>query len=272
MTETCSRPRCTRNREHKDLCREHRRMLQKMGLAGYIDATPAREKIAVLRGMGWSYQRIGRAVGVAHATLQRIGTGVSRRATAATVNAVAAIEVTDGQWVDSTGSKRRIHALVRIGWTYAEISRRCGVNHCTLRKVALRPRVNADTAAKVAQAYRELHLTPGPAGHAVAAARRRGFLPPLAWDEDTIDDPSAVPDLGAGVDSEVDEVLVERIVAGKVNVGPGRRVVVPPQDRLEAVRRMLPLGIAPTPMANRIGASKEVVERLIAQVQSEVAA
>lgn len=267
MKPACIRPDCTRKREHKTLCREHRlQKLQKDGI-GFIDSNPARERIARLQECGWSYHRIGAAVGVPASTVRRIGQGVGTRAYGPTVRAIAAIKVTDGRlYIDSTGTTRRLQALVRIGWTYGEISRRSGVNDASLRIVADRPRVAATTASAVAEAYDDLYHSDGPSAPAKTAGRRLGFEPPDAWDEDTIDDPDATPRTAI---VEVDEVLVERVVSGKVNGKTGHKVSVPLPDRVEAVRRMLPMGITPTAMADRMGTSKEIVDRLIRQVQPE---
>jgi hypothetical protein len=49
----------------------------------------------------------------------------------------------------------------------------------------------------VVDLFEELRDTPAPPGYAADRARRRaarrGFLPPSAWVEDTIDDPNAMP-------------------------------------------------------------------------------
>lgn len=264
----CARPHCKRMREHKALCRQHRlQQAQETGL-GFIDSTPAREKIALLREHGWSIHRIGAAVAVPAGTVLRISRGgIGSRAYGPTVKTIAAVEVTDGRLsIDSTGTARRLQALVRIGWTYDEISRLSGINDETLRKVSARPRVAVLVAAAVAGVYDDLYHSDGPSIQAMASGRRCGFAPPDAWDEDTIDDPDAEPYVGA---VEVDEVLVDRVVAGKVNGHTGPRITLPLQGRLEAVRRMLRLGVAPSTMAIRIGTSKAVVDRLIEQIQSK---
>ena len=49
----------------------------------------------------------------------------------------------------------------------------------------------------VTRVYDELWDTPGPSEAGRRRSRARGCPPPMAWDDDTIDDPRAVPDLGA---------------------------------------------------------------------------
>ncbi len=58
-------------------------------------------------------------------------------------------------------------------------------------------------------------LPSGPSANtARAQARRRNWMPLAAWDESTIGDPDALPDLGMPGDDFVDEVAVERALAG----------------------------------------------------------
>ena len=56
-------------------------------------------------------------------------------------------------------------------------------------------------------------MTRAPAGYSATRTRRwaaaRGYLPPLAWDDDTIDQPDGRPELGVLVDGEdADEGLI----------------------------------------------------------------
>jgi hypothetical protein len=44
--------------------------------------------------------------------------------------------------------------------------------------------------------FNELQLTPGSCERARRRAKKLGWAPPLAWDEDAIDDPDARPDFG----------------------------------------------------------------------------
>lgn len=269
MSRTCSRPLCPTGSEGGPWCRKHRLMLQNAGVSGYIDATPARERVQALHSAGWSYYRIGTAAGIATATVQRIGRGLSRRAYAPTVTALASVRGGQGRWIDSTGTRRRIAALVRLGWTYQELSRRSGVPVDTLRKVCQRPRVNSANAAAVVALYDEIGLTLGPSRKAATQARVRGFPSPLAWDVDTIDDPDAKPDFGAERDVEPDEVLIERAATGKRKPG----VALSHGERLAALALMVSMRLPVSTMGKRLGCGNPVVEALLAELdRGEVAA
>jgi DNA-binding transcriptional MerR regulator len=97
-------------------------------------------------------------------------------------------------WVDPTGTRRRIQALVRVGWPLREIFTRLGYGPRSRPANVLYGRqVHRSTALRVAAVYDELSMTPGPSSLAAARAAGKGWAPPLAWDDDTIDDPAAAP-------------------------------------------------------------------------------
>lgn len=107
-----------------------------------------------------------------------------------------------GQWdapMDSTGAARRLQALAAAGWRVADIARHSGlsaptVNYLMHRK---RERVYPKTYSAVVAVYDKLSMRQGYSTRARRRAERLGWAPPLAWDDDTIDDPTAEPDLGA---------------------------------------------------------------------------
>ena len=100
--------------------------------------------------------------------------------------------------IGSTGTMRRLQALAAIGWSTVELARQLGVTQGPLWRLMMQPhRVRRETATRVAALYDRLWNQPPPAGRGVAYARnsaaRKGWPPPLAWDDDTIDDPAAEP-------------------------------------------------------------------------------
>lgn len=114
--------------------------------------------------------------------------------------------------VDATGARRRIQALMAIGWSSREIMRRLGYSDGSVW-LYYADHLNVATIEKIRALYEDLWDKPGPSKWTRTFAANRGFLPPLAWDEEAIDDPSASADLGGdGVD--YDPVVVERLAAG----------------------------------------------------------
>lgn len=106
-----------------------------------------------------------------------------------------------GQWIPrqpSIGTTRRLRALIALGYSQAHLAQLLDTHQSWISKLVDNPRqkVNAATAARVAELYDRMSMTPGPSDRARGSARRRRWAPPLAWDDDTIDDPTAAPCLG----------------------------------------------------------------------------
>lgn len=99
---------------------------------------------------------------------------------------------------DSTGTARRLQALVSIGYSLTELSRRLDLHAQYLGQLTNRP--TATVAEKTYSAVRALfaelwaHPVEDPTGRrARALARAHGWVGPLAWDD--IDDPAETPNL-----------------------------------------------------------------------------
>jgi transcriptional regulator with XRE-family HTH domain len=184
----------------------------------YVDAAPVREHIRTLQGCGVGLRTIAAAAGVDRKRLQAIlngrpGRGTPpqpkvRPATAAAILAVEpALDLLPAKTViDGGGTRRRLQALVTLGWSQAKLADRLGWTPTNLGTLLRGDRTTAATARKVRALYDELwNQAPPEATHRekIAASRARnhaqklGWAPPLAWDDDDIDDPSAVPNVGA---------------------------------------------------------------------------
>lgn len=110
---------------------------------------------------------------------------------------------TGRDWVPAAGTQRRLQALAWNGWSWGLLAARLGCTRQTLRVRVHRPgQVKTATATAVAALYDDLwdqpppERTPHERHHADLArqhARKQGWAPPLAWDDDTIDDPAATP-------------------------------------------------------------------------------
>lgn len=108
--------------------------------------------------------------------------------------------------VDKTGTVRRIQALWAIGWTSAHIAKACGwgAPQAVTEIVAVRSHTYRATAETVARVYDELCMTLGPSAKNRRDAARKGWAPPLAWDDIDHDEaPTGVgylsPDRGEAV-------------------------------------------------------------------------
>jgi hypothetical protein len=86
--------------------------------------------------------------------------------------------------VDATGTRRRLQALMRMGWTTAELAARGGWNTPeAVQMIARRDMVNHANRDRVARLYDALAMIPGPSSLTAQRAARAGWAPPLAWDD-----------------------------------------------------------------------------------------
>lgn len=124
--------------------------------------------------------------------------------------------------IPAIGAQRRIQALMRLGWTSADIAEQGGWSHRNHVLRVLRGQkgkpckwVERSTYERICEVYERLAMTPPP--HAPHRARtstlaaRKGWPPPLAWD-DIDNDPA--PNLG-GHDDDIDPVVVMRLLEGE---------------------------------------------------------
>ena len=192
------------------------------GRSNYIDAQPTRDHVKYLMDHGMGLKRIAKAAGVGSGTLSKLIYGVyratgtgggrngvgelvrgpSRRALRTTAEKILTVELdlADGARVDATGTTRRIRALVALGWSQSKLAALLDITRSNFHLASgTHPTVLASTARRVAEVYDELSMTlpPQESGHDRAAAvrarayaKRRGWLPPLALDDDRLDDPT----------------------------------------------------------------------------------
>lgn len=156
--------------------------------------------------------------------------------------------------VDATGTRRRIQALAAIGWSLAAQSQRLGWKPSTAHAVSSRSWVWPQTAEKVRGLYDELSMVPGPNNRARGEAARKGWLPPLAFDDESIDDPDYVPTLGDDTDT-VDELAIEAVL-------DGHRLVLEGATAHAAVHLLTGRGFTPTQIGLMCGLAERRVYRL----------
>lgn len=180
----------------------------------WVDAEPVRAHVQALRAAGMGSRRVAELAAVDRTRISALlngrpgrSTGPLRRMHRDLAARILAVPLPDaprrgaaaGARVPAVGTTRRLQALVAIGWSQSDLCSRLGiaVTNSTGLFTGTRTSVTAATARHVDALFSELQLTPGGNDRARVRARRRGWAPPLAWDEDTIDDPAAQPDTAA---------------------------------------------------------------------------
>jgi len=229
-----------------------------------VDAEPTRQHIAALRAAGHSVTAIQKKARVSSATLARIlYDGVNPRAERIRPDVAARIlalpvhpaAVTPHTIIDGIGTRRRLQALIAMGWTCRALATRLGIHPRQVEHLVTSERVLASTATRVAERYRVLQ-TCQPGDHGVPSrsqnlarniAARNNWPGPLAWDD--IDDPNCQPETG-----------------GQTTIHRRRKVTVDPAD----VVRLTARGRTNAQIAAELGCHDRTVIR--ARRRAEMAA
>lgn len=170
-----------------------------------------------------------------------------------------------GRWqgrhyVDARGARRRVQALMTLGWSQSEIARRLGMSQNQLWEIAERLEVITEgVAERVAELYEELwNVRPVPTtrgervsvSHALGRAKRLGYAPPMAWDDIDLDEGPQT-----GIEVDVDDARVALAVDGV-------RVELTTREREEVVRELNARGLLDTAIAQQIGVAANTVLRI----------
>lgn len=243
------------------------------GTSSYVDADPARAHVRELLD-AVTVRQIEERSGV-HRTAIRVlvgdfpGRPASKRITRKTEAALLAVTGArigpeSGGLVDATGTRRRLRALVALGWPVEQLRARLGVSSKTtwlLTDDGVADDVMAVTVRvrdAVCALYDELSMTLPEPSRARTLAQRRAralsWVPPLAWDDDSIDDPAARPVRGAPEVHGVDPVAVDLAVEG-------HDVSLTRAERWAAVERLTRRGMPDGVIAQRVGVSENTVQR-----------
>lgn len=243
-----------------------------------VDADTARTHVAALRAAGLGLKTIAELAGVSHGALTKLVYGVhgkppSRRVSKANHEALLAVPLPSldayagGARLDSTGTRRRLQALIALGWSVLRLTRHSGIDRQVLDATLTGRDVTAAHARAVRDLYNDLWdqtpeaATPGEARGITLAKRRAAqmsWAPPMAWDDDTIDDPNALPahldDASAETD-DVDVVAVQRAVAGD------RGARLTRAERWLALEQLARLGMSDREIAARLGVTDMTILR-----------
>jgi hypothetical protein len=208
-------------RFHREYARSRARQIAYGTWEPWADAAPVRNHVRRLRTAGASYEAIASAAGVSPMTVHRLDHGhqhVPGRRCAAQrssgrIRAVAAQRLLAVTPVvvercvvrrDATGTRRRLQALIALGYPAASLARRLGVDprrvKCVVRGTTAT--VTSHMHATVRDLYDQLwDVRPAEQtlaqGKATAVARAlaasKGWPTPAGLDDDRIDDPAYRP-------------------------------------------------------------------------------
>lgn len=179
-----------------------------------IDAGPTHEHLATLREFGLSVRTLHRLSGVSMKSLASLVWGVEgrepsgqvRQETAERLMAVRPrLELLDPvAKIGAHGTRRRLQALQTLGWSPRQLAVGLSASSEYVGKISRGevPRVRVTTALAIRVLYERLWDSQPPQDdqrqrmivtRMRRKAARNGWAPPMAWDDDTIDDPTAMP-------------------------------------------------------------------------------
>lgn len=233
------------------------------GRPRYVDVAPVRVRLQGLVDAHVPVRALGRVTGLSATTVRKILDGEQPRVQRATAARVARLSPGDVYANQSTGhvprvgAARRVQALLALGWPHHALGAAGIVNSAQIIS-ASGDLITVQRWRQVRDVYDRLSMTPGPSPETRGWAARLGYAPPLAWDEEGIDDPSVMPGHDATTagreDFVVDEVAVARAAAC---VGAAASLTA--TERTAVVRVMASRGASDTQIAEHLG----VVDRTI---------
>lgn len=253
----------------------------------YVQAEPVRAHVLALGEQGMGLKRVAKGAGVSTGTLSKLVFGVytatgtgggckgpgdrvrqpSKRVLRTTAERLLAVELdlADGAKIavdDAIGVRRRVRALVALGWSQSKLAERLGVLRSNFHLATDARGVTVATMRAVERVYDELSMTLPPedthrdkiaASRARAYARARGWKPPLALDDELLDTAGDPVALATDDDPVLDEQAIWRRVRGD------RSVLLTKAERREVVRHCHAQGLTDQAIHHQTGISAGTV-------------
>ena len=191
---------------------ERERRIARGDWAPWTDAAPVRAHVDSLIRAGLTQENVAALAGVAPGSMTHLMRGSNGNPPARRIRPESARKILAVRWpraelpplsmVDSTGTQRRLQALVTNGWPMAWLADELAMKRTNFSVMMRRTQVRASTAAVVRALYDRLWDQPPPQDTPRKAADVRAarelaageeWAPPMAWDDSKIDNPAARP-------------------------------------------------------------------------------
>ena len=245
--------------------------------APWVDAEPVRAHLRVLSAHGIGWERAAKLAGLPGATVSGLlyarakgRIKPAQKCRAETAQAILAVQptldnVADSVTIDATGTLRRLRALVAQGHTMLDLGHRLPMHPEAARRLIRVGTPSGTCTALVARAARQLYnelWSTRPAGwvhdRARKLAKTNSWAPPLAWDDEDIDDPAATPNYGGGSAGEVDLTAVERALRGEP-------ITLTPSEACAAVALGRSRDLSASELGRRLHRAPRTVQRIAAR-------
>lgn len=212
------------------------RIRRDRGITGEVPVGRAAAHVRMLVTSGRTITSIADEAGLDWDTVQRVRDRSQESILRSTANKLLVVQPLpdDTALIDATGTVRRVRALVAMGHTQQTLSEEigCAFTYISTLAYGRRPTVTVALAKAVQRAYDKLSMKVGPSVRARLKAQRLGWHGPLVWDDDSIDDPRAVPatDAQQPVATEGGNVAARWLM--------GESVILGAEDRKQVVQHL----------------------------------
>ncbi|WP_282792967.1 hypothetical protein [Streptomyces sp. CC224B] len=164
--------------------------------------------------------QVARAAGAPHSSLSQLlveRRPTMSRALAEKILAVRGVDRSAMSRVNSVGARRRLQALYALGHWRKTIVEASGLDPVTISRLlgGRWARITIECDEAVRRAYAQMSMSLDTCERNLARARRERWVPPLAWDEETIDDPLALPALDAAPPAPAGPHAATRFLLGE---------------------------------------------------------
>ncbi|TQE33139.1 hypothetical protein [Streptomyces ipomoeae] len=195
-------------------------MASQSGRSKRVPSGPALAHLAKLRQTN-SFGQIALAADLPRSSISRLLVEcrpTMSRTMAEKILAVRVIDRSTMSMVDRIGATRRLRALYALGHGRKEIAEIAKLTPQTISVLVNggeweRITIACDDAVR--RAYAQLSMAHGTCERNLLRAQREQWAPPLAWDEESIDDPRAVPVLDAQPPAPAQKDAATRFLLGE---------------------------------------------------------
>jgi DNA-binding Xre family transcriptional regulator len=232
-----------------------------------VPAAAVLDHIRHLLARPMSYGQIAALSGVAASTIRELHVGEQKRLHRENVAKILAVslnaEITQGN-VPAIGAARRLQALYARGHFIYTIAEEAGISRDTVHGLATGRWQSIDHSRfeGICRAYDKLSMTTGKSWKARRIAERNGWAPPLAWDDETIDDPAATP----VTDAEEPAACTSSDAVARWLMGES--VILDAAGRREAVAYLMEWSADSADLiGERFGMSRDAVDQIWSRVR-----
>lgn len=234
------------------------------GRLRYVGASATQARLARFADAGVPLKALARATGLSDTGVRAILEGDRCQVQAATAGRIHGLTFTRLYSEQATGhlprmgAARRVQALLAMGWRHQDLAAAGAPGTPRILNGPGRL-ITATKWRQVRDVYDQLSMIPGPSATVRRLSRDRSYPPPLAWDDDTIDDPHSQPAHAAhpGADDHIDTVAVTRAIHD-----PDTPLRLTQAERLAVIQAMAARGANDTIIASRTRTTTRTILRL----------